>query len=334
MKNSRLLIALALAGASVLPLAAGRNVTTLRDGWQFTHGRAGASAQWRNVRVPHDWAISGPFDIKNDLQTVRVEQNGETRASLKTGRTGGLPFIGQGTYRTTFEVPDTTGRSLTLLFDGAMSHARVFLNGTEVAYWPYGYNSFFVDLRGAVRPGSNDLTVELENKEKASRWYPGAGLYRNVHLINADRVHIPVWGTCVTTPDVSADRASVRLDMEIEGGRRLADSPFGEQIGVETVIISPQGTEVASDSSTYTARGQKFFQNFLVEKPQLWDTENPALYTARTELWRDGRMVDSYDTRFGIRKLEYLPEPQLLFRHHRPRVAPQGPLLSLPLEVE
>ena len=293
---------MALMGAITFNLHAERTVTTLTDGWEFTKGRPDASTSWQKVRVPHDWAIYGPFDIANDLQTVAVEQNGETQETRKTGRTGGLPFIGQGTYLTSFEVPDTAGRSITLVFDGAMSNARVKVNGREVAFWPYGYNSFYVDVTPDVVPGRNDMVVELENFERASRWYPGAGLYRNVHVVNADRVHIPVWGTYVTTPFVSAEEASVRLEMKIDGTRK------GQRIDVTTDIIAPDGSVVATNSAPYVAHGQDYFQNFLVRQPELWSPETPSLYTARTRLSVGGKTVDTYDTRFGIRRLDYIPE--------------------------
>lgn len=300
-KNTFSVTLLAVAVVSSAAFA-DRTVTTLNDGWEFTKGRPDSSTKWENVRVPHDWAITGPFDRANDLQVVAVEQNGETEASEKTGRTGGLPFIGQGTYRTTFEVPDTTSRNITLIFDGAMSNAHVKVNGKEVAYWPYGYNSFYADVTDAVVPGKNDMVVELENFERASRWYPGAGLYRNVHVVNTDRVHIPTWGTYITTPNVSRSQASVHLEMEIAGAKK------GEKIGVSTEIISPDGSVVASNKSVYVAHGQKFVQNFIVKQPELWSPESPELYTAKTTLSVDGNEVDIYDTRFGIRSLEYIPE--------------------------
>lgn len=293
---------MALSGAIAFTAYGERRVTTLNDGWEFKKGDAAAESAWQKVRIPHDWAIYGPFDRDNDLQKVAVEQNGETEETVKTGRTGGLPFIGEGTYRTTFEVPDTAGRNVALMFDGAMSNAHVKVNGKEVAYWPYGYNSFYADVTDAVKPGDNDMVVELENFERASRWYPGAGLYRNVHLVNTDRVHIPTWGTFVTTPDVSAKEASVSLAIEIEGAKK------GEKIDVTTEIINPEGKVVARNNAPYIAHGQKHTQNFLVADPQLWSPESPALYTARTTLKVDGKDVDSYDTRFGIRKLEYIPE--------------------------
>lgn len=295
------ILALAIAGIAV-GATAQRSETTLNEGWQFSKGTLAKPTGWQTVRVPHDWAIYGPFDRANDLQTVAVVQNGEKEETVKTGRTGGLPFIGKGVYKTTFEVPDTAGRDVTILFDGAMSNARVTLNGKEVAFWPYGYNSFTVNTDGIVRPGSNDLVVELENKERASRWYPGAGLYRNVHVINTDRVHIPVWGTYITTPKITGDYASVHLRMKIDGARK------GEQVTVSTDIINPEGKVVANDKSIYYAHGQEFAQNFLVDKPELWQLDDPRLYTARTTLSVDGKEVDSYDTRFGIRSIEYVPE--------------------------
>lgn len=293
---------MALSGAIAFTAYGERRVTTLNGGWEFKKGDVAAESAWQKVRIPHDWAIYGPFDRDNDLQKVAVEQNGETEETVKTGRTGGLPFIGKGMYRTTFEVPDTAGRNVALVFDGAMSNAHVKVNGKEVAYWPYGYNSFYADVTDAVKPGDNDMVVELENFERASRWYPGAGLYRNVHLVNTDRVHIPTWGTFVTTPDVSAKEASVSLAIEIEGAKK------GEKIDVTTEIINPEGKVVARNNAPYIAHGQKHTQNFLVADPQLWSPESPALYTARTTLKVDGKAVDNYDTRFGIRKLEYIPE--------------------------
>ena len=298
-----------IAAVAAFTATAQRTVTTLNDGWQFSKGTAAEAKSWQNVRVPHDWAIYGPFDINNDLQEIAIEQNLETEKSLKAGRTGGLPFIGKGVYRTTFEVPDTTGRSYTLVFDGAMSNAYVLVNGKEVAQWPYGYNSFYVNLDNAdLKPGVNNLQVDLENYERASRWYPGAGLYRNVHLVSTDRVHIPVWGTYVTTPKVSDEYASVRLNLRIDGAKKLKEWPNGEKVNVSTVILDPQGKEVAHDNSEYIARSQEFAQNFLVERPQLWSPETPALYTARTTLSVGGKEVDEYSTRFGIRSLEYIPQ--------------------------
>ncbi len=289
------LFALALASLITVPAAfAGRSDVLIKD-WQFSND----SSSWKSVTVPHDWAIYGPFDRSNDLQKVTVEQNGETEATWKTGRTGGLPYVGKGFYKTIVNIPDTAGRSLALLFDGAMSNAHVYVNGRQVAFWPYGYNSFYADIDGAARPGENLVEVSLENKPKSSRWYPGAGLYRNVHLIDRDKTHIPVWGTYLTTPYVSREYATVKLRTEVEGAAK------GETVTLTTLIKDAQGKTVASDSHDFKVYpGVDFTQNFIVRDPSLWTPETPSLYTAETSVIKDGRTVDSYSTRFGIRSVE------------------------------
>ncbi len=290
--NNKLLILPLLALA--VSASAQRSSQELKH-WEFSQD----STKWKSVTVPHDWAIYGPFDRSYDLQKVVVEQNGEKEATWKTGRTGGLPYVGKGFYKTTFEVKDTTDRSLALLFDGAMSHANVYVNGKKAAYWPYGYNSFAVDLDGVVRPGVNTVEVSLENKPMSSRWYPGAGLYRNVHLIDRDKVHIPVWGTYITTPYVSKEYATVHLTTELAGLKK------GEYVDLTTVIRDAAGKEVATDKHFYKIYpGVNLNQNFIIKNPQLWSPENPALYTAETTVSHDGKVFDRYTTRFGVRSVE------------------------------
>ena len=284
--------------AAAAALSAQRIATELKQ-WDFSRD----GGKWETVTIPHDWAIYGPFDRSNDLQKVTVEQNGETEATWKTGRTGGLPYVGKGYYRTTIEVPDTAGSVFTFEFDGAMSNPQVTVNGKKIGNWAYGYNSFYINVpAGVMVPGENTVEVSLENKEKSSRWYPGAGLYRNVRLVKTSPVHVPTWGTYVTTPYVSAGEASVRLSTEIAGAMK------GEKIMVKTDIVDPDGKTVATNNSMYHAQGQPFVQNFLVENPRRWSTDTPWLYEARTTLSIDGRETDRYTTRFGIRSLDYIPE--------------------------
>ncbi len=304
MKQITGLLALTVAALTSGNIAEARTQSTLTHGWKFAKvDSLGNRGEWQSVRVPHDWAIHEPFSRDNDLQVVAVEQNGETEKSEKTGRTGGLPYMGRGLYTTTFEVPDTAGQHFTFVFDGAMSNPEVTVNGVAIGGWAYGYNSFWLDIpAGVVKPGENTLSVALENKPRSSRWYPGAGLYRNVHLVATSRVHVPTWGTYITTPYVSADEASVRLITEIKGATK------GEAVDVKTDIIAPDGTVVATNNSTYHSHGQPFTQNFLVEKPLRWSPESPSLYVARTVLSVKGEPVDEYSTRFGIRSLEYIPE--------------------------
>lgn len=293
------LILIGVAALSVMPAVQAQRTDRLIKNWEFSND----STQWKNVTIPHDWAIYGPFSRDNDLQEVAIEQNGEKEATWKTGRTGGLPYVGKGYYKTTIEVKDTTDKSIALLFDGAMSHAHVYVNGHQVAYWPYGYNSFYADLDGVVKPGLNQVEVSLENPDKSSRWYPGAGLYRNVHLIERNKVHIPVWGTYLTTPYVSKEYADVHLKTEVEGIAK------GEDFTLNTVIRNASGKEVASDTHSYRFYpGAPVYQNLRVNNPSLWSPDTPVLYTATTEILKDGKVQDSYDTRFGIRTIEYRPD--------------------------
>lgn len=138
-----------------------RSEFLLEKNWKFTRedrpefiNPTFNDSKWQSVTVPHDWAIYGPFSSQNDKQEVAITQDGQTEAMEHAGRTGGLPFVGVGWYRTEFEVPQfTDGKRATILFDGAMSHAKVYVNGQEVGYWPYGYNSFYFDITKQLIPG-------------------------------------------------------------------------------------------------------------------------------------------------------------------------------------
>lgn len=298
-----------LCGLALVSSAqAQRTETLLEKGWRFAGGdRAGAEMPdyddraWEQVRIPHDWAIFGPFDRSYDLQTVTVTQDLETHASVKTGRTGGLPYMGVGWYRTEFSVP--AGMRATLLFDGAMSEARVWVNGHAAGEWPCGYNSFYFDVTPYIHDDGrpNTLAVRLENKPESSRWYPGAGLYRNVRVIATGRVHVPVWGTRITTPHVEEELASVMLQTRIVG----AD---GEPVRVVTRIVNAAGETVDErDETRRVLPGEPFVQHFVVERPRLWSPESPELYVAESEILLGGRLVDRHATRFGIRDVRIVP---------------------------
>ncbi len=288
-----------------------RTQRTLESGWRFSRtDDPNASTPhfddggWQKVTVPHDWAIYGPFDLNNDPQFVAISQDGETAASMKPGRTGGLPFVGTGWYRLGFDAEDFgPGKRAEILFDGAMSNAQVWVNGQPVGRWAYGYSSFHFDITQLLKEKDNILAIRLENYPESSRWYPGAGLYRNVHLIVTDEVRIPVWGTYLTTPQVHADYAKVRLCASVEyPGDLPAD------LTLKTVIKDSQGSVVAEAKTALTAYdGDAFEQDFVVESPALWSPESPALYTAESELRLAGELKDACSTRFGIRKLEIVP---------------------------
>jgi len=295
------LITTFIAAATIISSASAqpRTVTTLKSGWEFRRGDRNEAKEWVKATVPHDWAIYGPFDRSNDLQTVAVVQNGEREETVKTGRTGGLPYVGKGGYRLTLPIAHKGDRRFTLLFDGAMSGAQIFVNGTKCGEWAYGYNSFAIDITDAAKEGGNLVEVELENLPQSSRWYPGAGLYRNVHLITTERIHVPVWGTCVTTPYVGSDYASVCLRTEI------GNLPDGDMLRIATVIRDAEGRTVAEkDNMRKVCHSMPFEQHFTVDSPRLWSPESPALYTAESKIYHNGRLTDEYTTRFGIRTVE------------------------------
>jgi beta-galactosidase len=292
-----------------LNLHAQRSEYLLEKGWKFTKGEVSNAempafndAKWETVDIPHDWAIFGPFDKNNDLQNVAVTQNFETQASLKTGRTGGLPYVGIGWYRTTFH--STPGKQTTLIFDGAMSEARVFVNGKEACFWPCGYNSFYCDVTSLVNEDgkNNTLAVRLENRPQSSRWYPGAGLYRNVHVVTTEKIHVPVWGTQITTPYVKDEYASVCLRTTILNVGKT-------ELTVVTDIMDADGQVVSTKTNKgLINHGQPFTQNFIVERPKLWSPETPVLYKAVSKIYSGDTLLDTYSTRFGIRTIEYIAD--------------------------
>ncbi len=307
-----LLVAMLAFGATLS--AQQRSEQLLEKGWRFTrtdseeYSRVGYDdSKWQQVRVPHDWAIYGPFSINNDRQNVAITQDGQKEAMEHAGRTGGLPFVGVGWYRLSFEVPDfAPGKRAVLLFDGAMSQARIYVNGQEVGFWPYGYNSFHFDITDYVKEGAtNELAVRLENETDSSRWYPGAGIYRNVHLIVTEDVHIPVWGTQLSTPVVSKDIARVELRTEVVCPEEIAD----QMLRLVTEIKDRSGNIVArAEDSLSRYHANCFEQVFDVEHPELWSVESPVLYTAVSKLYVGDTLKDEYTTRFGIRTIEIIPE--------------------------
>ncbi|SHF16372.1 DUF4982 domain-containing protein [Dysgonomonas macrotermitis] len=290
-----------------------RNEFLLEKGWKFSKGDFQDANQinfndnnWETVAVPHDWAIYGPFDRKHDLQEVAVTQNNEKVASVKTGRTGGLPYVGIGWYRRSFDVDNYRkgDNRVTLIFDGAMSEARVYVNGKEAIFWPFGYNTFNCDVTDLLNSdGKNNIVaVRLENKPQSSRWYPGAGLYRNVHVVVTNNVHVPVKGTYITTPFVSKEYASVKLKTEILNSDN-------QDIRILTEIKDASGKVVSTKDNTLKINhGKPFEQNFIVDNPQLWSPENPYLYHAVSKVYVKDQQVDEYSTRFGIRDIKVIAD--------------------------
>ena len=268
--------------------------------WEFSRDKQ----TWTKVNIPHDWAIAGPFDKKWDLQKVAITQNGETEATEKSGRSGALPWIGEGWYRTTVEVPQGYDAA-ELVFDGAMAEPRVSINGMETAYWAYGYNAFRVDVsRFLTSPPTTvtrelDIDVHLQNLEESSRWYPGAGLYRPVKLVLTQKTHLDDWSIFVRTVSLEDDKALLDIDAKVINagpgmmGYISLQTPDGKSVGGGNVPINDDGT---------------FHMRWVVRKPQLWTPETPYLYTVRVDVEKVGPIgpdhhvtLDSKKIKTGIR---------------------------------
>ncbi|MFK7748836.1 MAG: DUF4982 domain-containing protein [Kordia sp.] len=286
----------------LIGIAQSRETIILTDNWKFQKGKNDNAFQkqfndsnWETVSVPHDWAIYGPFDKEIDKQEVAILQNGEKDATEKTGRTGALPHVGSAWYRNKFTLPaNHEEKKVILLFEGAMSEPQVYLNGKKVGEWAYGYSYFYFDISDLIQKGENTLAVRVSNMEYASRWYPGAGLYRKVSVIVKNNESINQWGTYITTPFISNDIAKVNI-------KTMAS---GENTELITTIYNANGDKVASGKTKHQF-GDEFEQNITVENPNRWSPETPYLYTAKTQLFVGEELKDEISTRFGIREIKY-----------------------------
>lgn len=311
---NRFLSLICLLGACLLANAQNRHTVFLEKNWKFTRGEQQGAFQttykdqdWSTVTVPHDWAIYGPFSEFNDQQNVAIAQDGQKEARSHAGRTGGLPFVGVGWYRKSFTLPQfTAGKRASIIFDGAMSNAEVYLNGKKVGYWPYGYNTFHFDITDYLLPGGeNLLAVRLENFPESSRWYPGAGIYRNVRLIVTEAAHIPVWGTQVTTPEINAAFARVRVKTKLS----LPAGADPANYALVTEIRSANGSLLSKANlsiSIYNATRAE--QELIVVAPKTWSPETPYLYSVVSKLLENNTQRDEYTTTLGIRSIEIKPD--------------------------
>lgn len=277
--------------------ACGQRTERLLTDWQF---RLGDTSEWQSVKVPHDWAIHMPFDRKNDLQTMQNIQNGEQTVNLKTGRTGGLPYMGIGYYRTNVNISDTINFSHRLYFDGVMNRSHIYVNGRELKFNPDGYSAFTVDLSGYVRVGNNTIEVRIDNPEHSSRWYPGAGIFRPVTLIETGRVFIKQWGVKITTPVIENSHAVVSTDIDLDGS--VCDS-----LVLMSEIIDMRGN-IITQKKTPLLGAKRLKQNFVIANPQCWSAETPYLYSLHNKIMCGSRVVDECTERFGVRKIEFIPE--------------------------
>ena len=285
MKLKLLFVALFLSQLLVAQTRREIHLTT----WEFSRD----NKVWNKVQVPHDWAIAGPFDKKWDLQRVAIAQNGETEATEKSGRSGALPWIGEGWYRCRVEIPEGY-EAAELVFDGAMAEPRVTINGQDAGYWAYGYNAFRVDATPYMKAGKLDIGVHLQNLEESSRWYPGAGLYRPVTLILTQKAHFDDWSLYARTMSIDGDKA----ELEVEG--KIVNAS-GNMV-VSLTLSSPDGKQHTGSGPKRLEPDGKFYAKFIVKDPKLWSPETPYLYSIRAAVYDQGnKLCDRKEIKTGIR---------------------------------
>lgn len=274
-----------------------RSTLDIRN-WEFSHD----SVEWKNVTIPHDWAISGPFDKKWDLQNVAIVQNGEKQKTEKSGRSGALPWIGQGFYRTTINLKQLPPHAI-LVFDGAMAEPHVLVNGKYAGYWAYGYNSFRLDVTRLLRKGDNTIEVHLQNVEESSRWYPGAGLFRPVTLITTSKQNIDSWATYARTLSLSKREAQIEVSTKVVG----IDNNANDKLAIEVAILNPKGYEEIAGHADVPANGVVTLP-LTMKKPQAWSPENPFLYNLEVRLYKNNKVVDKTTQKFGVRTVSVSKE--------------------------
>jgi beta-galactosidase len=268
-----------------------------------------SDGSWRQLDLPHDWGIEGPFNPQ------------------ASGSTAMLPFAGIGWYRKHLEIPAADqGKQVYLDMDGAMSYASVWCNGQYAGGWGYGYSSFRVDLTPYIKyGGENVLAIRVENPPASSRWYPGGGIYRNVWLVKTSPVHVGEWGTYVTTPSVTADSASVILRTSVENDSK-ASAGLSVRMAIYPIDINDRRTGPAVATTAPTALSVDAGQTRTISldtsiaRPALWSTKAPNRYVAAVTVEQDGKVVDTYDTPFGVRSLAYDPNKGLLLNGQPTRI--------------
>lgn len=278
-----------------MPNAFSEDWVKLNNDWKFTKGNPENAksvnfddSSWEDIKIPHDWAIAGPFDPDGN------------------GGTGKLPWQGEGWYRKTFEVSaDALGKIVYLKFDGVMASPKIYINGKLAGKWDYGYSTFYLDISNLVNFGAkNTIAVSVDTRKHGSRWYPGAGMYRKVEMMVTSKVHKEIWGTYITTPVVKESYAEMRVLTNV---KNLDNTD--QKVTIITTVISPEGNEIKSfrtKERTVSSNGSREFDSWMtITRPSLWNLDNPVLYTLKTDVMVGGKMVHSDETPFGFRSFEF-----------------------------
>jgi beta-galactosidase len=303
------LIALLLANMNIGIKAqeSNQNQQLFDDNWKFFLGDDKDAPKpsfndkaWRDIDLPHDWSIEKlPGQAEGKVVGPFSKESPGTTA---TGYTLG----GTAWYRKTFTVNSLEKLGQWIIsFDGVYMNCDVWVNGRPVGTHPYGYTAFNYDITSLLKPAGqpNVIAVKVRNEGQNSRWYSGSGIYRHVWLIQKQAVHIAYQGVLVTTQDISADKALLKI-------AALVENKTAKALGVKLSIkIKDQDGHISQTSEshpvTLTAGSREITQNITVSQPRLWSLENPHLYTAEIQVITEGVVTDNVSTPFGIRTIHF-----------------------------
>lgn len=266
---------------------------TLREEPEGMYAAGWDDSSWRKLDVPHDFAIEGPFRM--DL----------------SGNTGRLPYQGIGWYRKSFVLDSTDAdKRIYVDFDGVMAYAQVWLNGQYVGGWPYGYNSFRLDLTPYVRTGGeNLLAVRTDTEKWESRWYPGAGIYRNVWLVKTGQVQVKHWSARMRTACLTESTARLDLSLEVENhlDKNVEAVVKGEVYELDsTDCFGRRVLRLPAQEVRLSARSAQAVKlEDELDDYKRWDIGSPNRYVARLTVSVGGQVTDRYDVPFGIRETEF-----------------------------
>jgi len=267
-------------------------------GWKFHQGEAEGAEQpafddvdWRDLDLPHDFSIEQGIDEDNP-----------------SGRRGGWYAAGTGWYRKEFEFSrNWKDKKVVIYFEGVYRNSTVWINGHKLGTRPYGYISFFYDLTDHLEEGSNLIAVRVDNTAQPSdRWYSGSGIYRHVWLVVSEKVHIPIWGTQVTTRRITQDSGHVVVKTSVTN-----EAAESRSIKLETTIVDADGETVATTTTKAdidAGQQEEFTSELVVEKPQRWSPDEPNLYTVKNIVKSGLFQRDEHQTPLGFRTITWDPK--------------------------
>lgn len=302
----KLILISAILLFSQVVLSQQRETIEINTGWKFSMGhhelawqKTFDDSKWEEIRIPHDWAISGPFIPDGD------------------GNTGKLPWKGEGWYRNTLDIPNSyEEKRIYLLFDGIMAFPEIFVNGELVGKWDYGYNSFYFDITDFLSfNDDNILAIHVDTRKHDSRWYPGAGIYRKIQMIAVNPVHVNIWGTLITTPVIKPQYSEIKVSTTVNN-----QTTAKKDITIKHIVFNGENIPVAHHETVENVlitTDNLIDATITIPNPIKWDIENPHLYLLLTMIYEENKLLDTYESTFGIRNIRFTADSGFYLNNRR-----------------